>query len=64
VVFIVPVWPQQAWWPLVCSLPTIDLGRVCDCVEAGEAGFSHPFGPQFDARLALNTPMQAKALNL
>jgi hypothetical protein len=45
-------------------LPTIDLGTVEDCVLAGEAGLSHPFGPQFDTEQALNTNLQAKALNL
>jgi hypothetical protein len=64
VVFVVPVWPQQAWWPLVRSLPTISCGRVRDCVVAGEAGLSHPFGPQFDTEQALHTELQAKALNL
>jgi hypothetical protein len=64
VVLVVPVWPQQSWWPLVCSLPTIRCGQVRDCVVAGEAGLSHPFGPKFDTEQALNTELQAKALNL
>jgi Reverse transcriptase (RNA-dependent DNA polymerase) len=64
VVLIIPVWPEQPWWPLVCHLPTIDLGTVRNCVCAGEAGICHPFGPKFDPAQALDTKLQAKALNL
>lgn len=64
VVVIVPVWVQAPWWPLVSGLRTISCGKVRHCVLAGEAGLRHPFGPTFETEVALNTELQAKALNL
>jgi hypothetical protein len=64
VVMIVPVWPEQAWWPLVCHLQTMALGTVGECVLAGEANICHPFGPNFDRAQAIDTQLQAKTLNL
>ena len=63
-VVIVPVWVQAEWWPLVIVLRVIACGKVKDGVLAGEAGLSHPFGPSFETELALNTELQAKAMNL
>lgn len=64
VVVTVPVWVQAEWWPLVSDWRTIACGKVKDCVLAGEAGLSHPFGPSFDTGVALTTELQAKAINL
>ena len=64
VVVIVPVWVQAEWWPLVIVLRVIACGKVKDCVLAGEAGLSHPFGPSFGTGVALTTELQAKAISL
>ncbi len=64
VVLIVPVWPQAEWWPFVGALPTISCGAVRQCVLAGDANISHPFGPSFQLEQAMDTEMQAKAFNL
>jgi hypothetical protein len=63
-VLIVPVWPQAMWWPLIRDLPMISCGRVRSCIVKGEAGLQHPFGPSFDTEQALDTELQARALNL
>jgi hypothetical protein len=64
IVFVVPVWKQAEWWPLVSTLPKIYCGKVKDCVVAGEAGLCHPFGPSFDMTQAVHTELEARALNL
>lgn len=64
VVLVVPEWPQADWWPLVCTRPRIQCGRVKECVEEGEAQIPHPFGPSFHLEHALNTELQARAFNL
>ena len=46
------------------DLRTIACGKVKDCVLAGEDRLSHPFGRSFDTEGALNTELQAKAMNL
>jgi hypothetical protein len=64
VVVVVPIWKQAEWWPLISAQPSIYCGKVADCIVAGEAGLCHPFGPSFDHKQALQTDLEARAMNL
>ena len=61
-VMVVPEWPTQAWWPLVCGWPSMRLGPVRNVVEAGQFGLAHPFGRSFREPEAVE--MVAFAINV
>jgi hypothetical protein len=63
-VLITPVWPSATWWPLIEDQPMFSCGKVSDCLVRGDSGCCHPFGPSFELERAMNTEMQAVALNL
>ena len=61
-VIVVPEWPSQSWWPLVCGCPRLRLGTVEEVVQAGQYGLGHPFGRSF--REPDEVLMVAVALNV